>query len=263
MKPKVAILLPTMGKMEAVLHDWLVLTAGSGKYSLLDLKTYGISPVDKAFNILHRRFLDSDADYAFVLNDDECPEPGALDRLMAHDKDIVSGVCWKWTEEQGPLPVAARWSEEAQTFYWVQGEGLEKIDRVSFSGVLMKRAVLEKVLVGTYAHLPICACECGWADHRARKRMMDCPKCGKKLIADGTEMASPGFLFMDEARRRGFEVWMDFGVRIHHYKTVDLQRVNDLMALARNETKAEVLAAVKDLAAKGVPDAEIIGALVG
>lgn len=261
MRTKVAILLPTMGKMEAVLHDWLIGTAG--KYSLLDLKSYEIAPVDKAFNMLHRRFLASDCEYAFVINDDECPEADCLERLIAADKDIVSGVCWKWDENVGPLPVAARWNEALGSFVWVQGVGLERIDRVSFSGVLIKRKVFEALPVGTYSHKATAACTCGWVDHLGSYSRGQCPKCGAPVVVDGTEMVSPGFLWMDAARDAGFEVWMDFSVRIHHFKAVDLLRVNDLMALARNQERSEALAAVKRLKDEGVSDEEIVAALVG
>lgn len=231
---KVAILLPTMGRMEAVLHDWIVRNSMRG-YEVVDMKAYGVAPVEGAFNRLHKKFLESDCDYAFILNDDECPPDDAIERLAAHDKDVCSGVCWHWVSGKGPCPVSLRWNDEAEKYTYVYGSGLERIDRVSMSGVLAKRKVLEAIPVGTYRH--------------------------PKLNEDGTEWGSPGFAFWDAARERGFEIWMDFDVRLHHYKSIDLLEVNDLMAGARTETVEWVADKVKGLR-ETMTDAEIVGELV-
>ena len=208
---RVAILIPTLGRMESVLHDWLLRV--TQRHDVVVIKTYSDVPVEKAFNRLHLTFLKSDCDWAFILNDDECPPDDALERLAAHDKDVCSGVCFRWVQGRGPVPVALRWSDEIENYTYVWGSGLERIDRTSMSGVLVKRKVLESVPVGTFRH--------------------------PMLDEQGLDWGSPGYAFWDAAREMGFEIWMDFDVRIHHYKRADLLEINDLMAAARREGRSD------------------------
>lgn len=248
--------------METVLHDWLILTGGSGKYEFVELKTYADTPVDKAFNKLHKRFLETDCEYAFIVNSDELPPMDALETLISHDKDVVSCVCFKWDTERGPLPVAARWSEKRDQFLYIFGAGLERIDRCGFSGTLIKRAVMEAVPVGTYRHEPTSCCECGYVDHLNSKAGQTCPSCGKTLVVDGTELISPEFIWLDMAREKGFEVWMDFGLRMHHYKNTDLLQFNDLMVEVRKTALENMRKKVAELREGGSEDYEIVDALL-
>jgi hypothetical protein len=219
--------------MESVLHDWLL--RQTQRHDVVVIKTYSDVPVEKAFNRLMKKFLESDCPWAFILNSDELPPDDALERLAAHDKDVCSGVCFRWVQGRGPVPVALRRSGEGYTYVW--GEGLEQIDRVSMSGVLVKRAVLEAIPLGTFRH--------------------------PMLDSEGLEWGSPGFALWDEARARGFELWMDFDVRIHHYKRTDLLEVNDLMVKSAEIGREKVLRAVAKMKAQGVPDSEIVAALGG
>jgi hypothetical protein len=227
---KVAVVLPTLGRMEALLHDWLV--AVSKKHEIVELKTLASRPVEMAFNQLHEAFLKTECDWAFFLNADEVPPGDALERLAGHDKDVCSGLCFRWTDN-GPTPVSLTMKDGRYTYTY--GAGLQRIDRVSMSGVLAKRAVLEAIPVGTYGHT--------------------------KLNEEGTDWGSPGFAFWDAARERGFEVWMDFDVRIHHYKVCDLVEVNDLIGAARRDAVQWV--AMKAAELRGTQtDAEIVEELL-
>jgi len=262
MKPTVAILLPTLGRMEAVLHDWLILTGGSGKYDLRDIKTYSQIPHGKAFCSLHKQFLESDADYAFVLNDDEMPPMDALERLIEHDKDIVSCVAFKWTEERGPMPTTARWDRNQGIFVYHYGTGLERVDRCGSSGMLVKREVLETLPLGIWKHQSTSECKCGFVDHLGSLEGEQCPRCGNILRDEGTMYISPEFILEDHARAAGFEIWVDFTLRMHHYKNVDLLRVNDLMVQARLEGRHLMKATIEKMRGAGCSDEEIVNAMM-
>jgi len=252
----IAILLPNMGTIHAALHDWLTITAAS--VPIVEFKTYHVSPLEKAFNELHRRFIASDCSHAFVVNSDEMPPAGALQRLLEHDKDIVSCVAPKWDEKVGPLPVACR--QSGDVFHYVNDGGLQRVDRCGFSGVLIKREVMEAIPVGTFEYTETAQCACGWIDHLARDVDV-CPKCGTDLAVDGTYFISPEFKFEDVAREMGFEVWVDFDLQMHHFVEVDLYSINRQLMSMREKTLASLTDKVKRLRGE-CSDTEIVDALI-
>jgi len=255
---RVSVLLPNMGEISAALHDWLVTV----DVDLLEQKTYRVSPLEKAFNILHKRFLATDSDYAFVINADEAPPRGALEALIEHDKDIVSCVAPKWDERRGPLPVASRWDEERDAFFYLTGPGLQPADRCGFSGILIKRKVMEAVPVGSFEYTPTAECECGWVDHRAVGFDV-CPECGASLVVDNTYFISPEFRWLDIARGMGFELFVDFDLQLHHFvEQVDLKAINRQLMAMRDRTLQGVVSRVRQLRDGGSSDAEIVDALI-
>jgi len=54
--------------------------------------------IDAARNKLVERFLETAADYLFFFDSDTCPPPDAVDRLLAHRKEIVGG--WYRTKKK-------------------------------------------------------------------------------------------------------------------------------------------------------------------
>ena len=70
-------------------------------------------------------------------------------------------------------------------------------------------------------------------------------------------------MWQDAARRLGFEVWVDFGLHIHHYKDrIDLLRVNGLMVEAAQKTMKRIadIAAQRRNAGEGAE--EILDSLI-
>jgi len=247
-----------MGKINAALHTWLL----TADVNTLELKTYRVSPLEKAFNLLHKRFLTTDCDYAFVINADEVPPKEAIERLIEHDKDMVSCVAPAWDDQRGPLPVASRWDEDRHEFLRLNERGLHRADRCGFSGILIKRAVMEAVPVGSFEYTPTAQCECGWVDQRA-EGITTCPKCGASLVVDNTFFISPEFRWLDIARGMGFELFVDFGLQMHHLvEQVDMAAVNRLLMNQRDQTLQGVVSRVRGLRDGGSSDAEIVDALI-
>lgn len=255
----IAILLPNMGQIHATLHDWLRITAE--QIEVEEMKTYCVSPLEKAFNTLHAQFLESDCTHAFILNADEMPPVGAIQKLLEHDKDMVSCVAPKWDDKVGPLPVAARFDEQHDYFTYLGGPGLLRVDRCGFSGILIKREVMEKIPVGTFEYTETAKCECDWVDHMAMGKYEVCPECGTPLVENGTYFISPEFKFEDVARELGFEIWVDFDLQMHHFVECDLYAINEQLGRMRARTLAQVLDKVRLLRGE-CTDTEIVEALL-
>ena len=98
---------------------------------------------------LCQQFLDEGWDYLLYTGDDIIFPPWALDRLIAHDKDFMSGVCtWKTPPYMVPLGMQG----EDGTFRHilirpehVRNSAVLEVDGTGSGFILMKRAVLERV----------------------------------------------------------------------------------------------------------------------
>jgi len=231
MTPKIFIGIPNLGTIGTGLafrvRDWYHNGHLEGKYDITIMEATGFRPLEIAFNTLHKLFLETDCDYFFTLNDDEHLPSDALDRLLAHDKDIVIPLGLRWDRLLGPMPCvgvregAAHVSVELAKHFDEPGEitateslaryvnpqtgykGLRQCDRVGNSGILIKRHVMEAIPVGTF-----------------RVQMND-----DRTKAETTE----DYVLCDAMRAAGFEIWVDCSMKLDHYKTVNLYTVKQLM----------------------------------
>jgi len=85
-------------------------------------------------------------DYVLFMDDDIVPEPDYLDRLLAHKKDIVGGLCTQ--RQDPPRPTIRQWMEETQNYgaliEWPHG-GLIEVDAIGTGFLLLSRRVIEDV----------------------------------------------------------------------------------------------------------------------
>jgi len=93
--PKVLIGLPTMSSI----HIWLAITIMSwvaeNKVSVRVYPTLNVQPVDNARNAIVEEFLHGEAKdctHLFFIDSDTIPPQDAIYKLLAHNKDIVSGI---------------------------------------------------------------------------------------------------------------------------------------------------------------------------
>lgn len=114
-----------------------------------------------ARNYVHEIFVTKDSsEYLLMLDSDVQPPPDALERLIAHDKPVVSGIYHKKEnfivkDPNGndiPIsrPVVYDWAEEKDGKYWfnnrmIDGSGLEKVAGVGMGCVLMSRDAAVKL----------------------------------------------------------------------------------------------------------------------
>lgn len=94
-KPKILIGLPTMGNIHTMLaldiFVWIA-EAQKGAYDLSVYPTMSVQPVDNARNHIVEEFLKTDCTHLFFIDSDTIPPKNALSKLLAADKDVISGL---------------------------------------------------------------------------------------------------------------------------------------------------------------------------
>jgi len=98
---------------------------------------------------LCRQFLDEGWDYLLYTGDDIIFPPWALDRLLAHDKDFVSGVC-TWKTPPYFVPVGMQGADGKFRHILIRPEHVKnnvllEVDGTGSGFILVKRKVIERV----------------------------------------------------------------------------------------------------------------------
>ena len=118
------------------------------KYPHTAHATCGVTPVDHARNEIVRIFLKTDCTHLFFVDHDTVPPADAVDKLLAADKDIVSGITHIYRDggivnncftdykanEEGSIMTAV-----------TENTGIVPIERCGGSCVMIKREVIEKM----------------------------------------------------------------------------------------------------------------------
>lgn len=215
--PRLAIGIPHVGDLPDYFFKSVVaLKKGpTGSYFLTMVKNH---PVDLARNLIVETMLDgSDATHLLFLDADMTFPILAAERLLAADKDIVSGVYFARAETPSPHVYEFNRRDEGGV-YWYRSlaeefaewckrnpghvdqgneaifpSHLVKVDAVGAGCLLIKRHVLERMyeLYGEEAY--------PWF------------KCH-----DGSR-GGEDFTFCRRAQAAGFAIWADFGVQCNHY----------------------------------------------
>lgn len=112
--------------------------------------------VTRDHNRIRQRVLDGGYDYLLILDCDVIPPKDVIERLMAHDKDVVSALYFGHHNINGTekvMPFAWVFSKEVNdwnnTGYLIESEiWSPQLLKIAFAGmgcILIKRKVLEKV----------------------------------------------------------------------------------------------------------------------
>jgi hypothetical protein len=149
-----------------------------------------------------------------------------LDKLLAHDKDVVAGVTPILLSNTNPP--AFQWNVQGQDrknmeLNTLSGE-LFKAEKVGGTSILLKRHVLEK-LVRPY-----------------QKSIMDENHENFKTGED--------YYFCEQIRQAGFDIWIDPTQMCSHFHTVDLLEMVEMIAQIKIDNEAvnkEVIALLKDV----------------
>lgn len=114
--------------------------------------------VDKARNYMVQQCLAGGFDYLLMVDDDNPIEPNTLEKLMAHDKDIVSAIILSRNpNKKGIHDICAFYSHEHkidgkkiklyENIEEFKDKGdLHKVDAVGTGCILIKRKVLETMI---------------------------------------------------------------------------------------------------------------------
>lgn len=146
-KPKVAIGLPTMGYIHTLLAinimSWLSQALKKGDKNIGVIPTIRTQPVDNARNEIVEDFLKSDYTHLLFLDADTIPPQDALDRLLAHDKDIISAIT-PIVEMDDKGEPWRKWNVVDQNDKHVQpNTGIIQAKGIGSSCILIKRRVFE------------------------------------------------------------------------------------------------------------------------
>jgi len=153
-------------------------------------------PFDHARNVGCMKLLELGWEWLFFLDDDTIPPPDAIIRLMNHKLPIVSGLYYRRNNPIVPVmlknvPEGRKWITE------FQAPSLVEVDYVGSGCLLIHRDVLTS--------LPALSEYRRWFDWRVDR--IDLPE---------KERMSEDFVFMDNARKHGYKIYVDTGVQCKH-----------------------------------------------
>lgn len=114
----------------------------------------GVSPVARARNLITKEFLASDATHLFMVDDDTIPPVDAIEKLLAVDADVVTGV----------TPILRQGSRTTNIYFDVSGVPMSfkdiehkkkpfEVRGCGASCILIRRDVLEKIGIPYFAEL--------------------------------------------------------------------------------------------------------------
>ena len=158
-------------------------------------------PVDRVRNQISKRFLESDADYLLMIDDDTVPPATVLD-MARHDKDIVGALCYAYTPAMGYYSVA-----------YPSGSSDLKAQRLGIGDQIEHRGLMEIELVSSACLLI----------HRRVLAALDPPYFKMELDDDCLLIKdSEDFSFCRKAGAAGFSVWLDTDQPCNHFKALDM-----------------------------------------
>jgi GT2 family glycosyltransferase len=202
---RVLISIPTAGDIRAEAVGWVVRTVRDahehGYHAGLDI-TIATHPIDFIRNNQISGFLGTNFNYIFLLDSDCVPMDGTVEKLLAYDLDIVGSIAPGMVEGRVVYTAATREREVGERKFRMLTpdnedlpKGLQEIDGIGATGILIKREVFEKIPYPWY-----------------------------KVVVTPDNIIDMGedFFFCAKAIEYGYKIFADFDLRQKHYKIVPL-----------------------------------------
>lgn len=144
-KPKIGIGLSIGGDVSAIFLKTLLerFIEWSTKYQVSVLID-PIIPLDLSRNNIVELAKKANCEYIFFVDSDVLIKEGQLDRLLSHNKDVVSGVYYKKGVFYEPLP-RRRVSENLYIFIEPEGDNIIEIDGTGLGCLLVNIKVFDKI----------------------------------------------------------------------------------------------------------------------
>lgn len=201
-KPNILVSIPTKEWIHAGTVGWLLVAMQDARTVGYDLGVHILCspyPLECQRNNQIFDFLKEGRTYThlFLLDSDNVPQRGTIEKFLDYDLDVVHAVGAALID--GNVVITAGWTEDEYKFrrYNINHEdakGLQKVDGVGASGVLIKREVIEAL---EYPYFKV-----EYDDN------------------DGTLILGEDYYFSRKIREAGFEIWADFDMKMQHFKTV-------------------------------------------
>lgn len=206
---KIAICTPSLGRPHYAFVNSLNALVKPRDSGPLRGETHPINlsdfPVDQARTHLTAHALATIPDLTHILwiDDDMVFPPDALQRLLAHDKDIVGGLCHN-RRAPSYQPIAARkydpalgMPQDAYGFvYDLPRSGLVEVDATGGAFLLVRAQVFREIE----------------------------QRCGPRSWWEPAGEASEDFSFCARAKQCGYQIWIDAGLDIGHIGNVTITR---------------------------------------
>ena len=146
--------------------------------------------IHEARNIIVKNTLAHDFDYLFFIDSDMVFDAYALERLVAHDKDIVSGLYFHKYVPYKPCMYKKNDKGTCDAITWYPHDSLIEVDAIGMGICLIKRHVLETLGTKCFDVLS------ETADHP---------------VINGEDIA-----FCYRAQKAGFKIHVDTGIQAAH-----------------------------------------------
>ena len=178
METKISIGLPTNRLTKPKTAESLLRLIAKTKLNILPIvSTRGYTTAENR-NYIATKATNEGCTHLFFVDDDMIYEEDTLDRLLAHDKDIIGGVAFTKYEKQVDV-----------NEYFDDKRGLVKCKALGGGVVLIKTEVFKKTPQPWYGYI--------WNDNGSIKESND-------------------WFFCHKAIESGFEVWCDSNIKAGH-----------------------------------------------
>lgn len=184
--PKIALGIPTNRNVKSKTAFCLLQLVANSKLDIeIIVSSRGYNTSENR-NYIAAQAVKRDCSHLFFVDDDMVFPPDTLDRLSAHDKDIVGGVYNTKYEVQAP--VVEFLDNETH-------DRLFKVGAIGTGCLLIKTDVFKKIPQNYKG-------QCGWFNYLWND--------------NGSIKMSHDWLFCHNARELGYEVWADPTINIGH-----------------------------------------------
>jgi GT2 family glycosyltransferase len=193
----------TAGFMESVLQV-IALSQQDQKIKAVQMERGFAGSLGECRNRVTEKFLKSDCDHLWFVDTDIIFKPGALDRLLSHDKDIVSGRYdlvmenpnWDWHTRA----CAFKWADETRL------RGLVPLKPPEDNGLPNDPRRLAKVGA------------CGAGFILIKRHALEAIK--RNWWGEWNSEMGEDVSFCKRAAEAGFDIWFDWDLKVLHQKTV-------------------------------------------
>ena len=213
---KVFIGIPNTGTVVIGLAELVCHWVARGEQAIVPYFSRYHKPMMFHRNHIVNQFLKTDCEYLLWIDDDVVPPPNAIEKMIAHDVDAVSALCFcTRPDDYGlvrPYPVAMKNADNGEFLIHFPTMPLEEIDACGGGCVLVKRAVYEHPeMKNPYQH---------------------------QMKENGEMGMTCDFAIWRRAKKLGFKLFLDATVPCSHIRELDLKSFNDTLMTMLMGTKA-------------------------